>query len=51
MKQALNDYQGYITSKIFAIITNNHNLSQSYHQKQITDKEEEIKMSVNLSYI
>lgn len=51
MKQALNDYQGYITSKIFAIITNNHNLSQSHHQKQITDKEEEIKMSVNLSYI
>ena len=37
---------------MFAKITNNHSLSQSQQQTQVTDiQEEEIRMSINLPYV
>ena len=54
IKQVLkeNGYQESIISKIFRRITNNHSLPQSQQLTQATDiQEEEIKTSINLSYV
>ena len=54
IKQALkeNGYQESIISKIFRRITNNHSLPLLQQQTQAADiQEEEIKMSINLSYV
>ena len=54
IKQVLkeNGYQESIISKIFKRITNNHSLPQLQQQTQAADiQKEEIKMSINLSYV
>ena len=54
IKQVLkeNGYQESIISKIFKRITNNHSLPQLQQQTQAVDiQKEEIKMSINLSYV
>ena len=54
IKQVLkeNGYQESIISKIFKRITNNHSLPQLQQQMQAADiQEEEIKISINLSYV
>ena len=54
IKQVLkeNGDQESITNQIFKRITNNHGLPQSQEQTQVKDiQEEEIRMSINLSYV
>ena len=54
IKQVLKEsgYQESIISKIFKRITYNHSLAQSIQLMQATDiQEEEIRMSINLSYV
>ena len=47
-----NGDQESITNQIFKRITNNHGLPQSQEQTQVKDiQEEEIRMSINLSYV
>ena len=47
-----NGYQDNIISKIFNRITNSHSLCPSQQQIKATDiSEEEIRMSINLSYV
>ena len=54
LKQVLkeNGYQEIIIGNIFKRISNNHSLSQSQQQTQVTDiQEDEIKMSIHLPYV
>ena len=47
-----NKYQKCIVTKIFERITNKDSLFQSQQQMHVTDiQEDEIKMSVNVSYV
>ena len=47
-----NECQESIISKIFKRFTNNHNFSQKQKQTKVTYiQEEDIRMSINLSYV